>query len=356
MSCRNAALRFLVAGVLLAPGLVVAQSSWRVEAIPYYPVEQFAHGASAQSAQLAVVFATASDALQADLQAHCDAPAAKAANTRTAAQRAWHAAVSAWDALSAVSVGPLVTRRSARSIDFMPTRADMLARAILDRPRGEAAMELVGAPAKGFSALELLMWPRMAVPGTDGCRYAVEVGAHIQREARALAEAMASDSDALHDATAASNRQSELLNQWVGGLEQLRWTMMRKPLDLASSKGLKVSYPRSLSGHTSATWRARWRTLQAFAVIGNRPPPAANPQGGAIALETWLRSRGLNPLADQLVATTGQTTHAVALASPASPASVMKAAAALGALGKLVQTDVASAMSVALSFSDADGD
>ena len=90
------------------------------------------------------------------VKALCDAtpPAGQA---QSAAHLQWQATTHAWERLSSVAVGPLITRRSQRQIDFSPTRPSLIERAIQSGPAGQQAMERIGTPAKGLPALEWLL-------------------------------------------------------------------------------------------------------------------------------------------------------------------------------------------------------
>lgn len=134
-------------------------------------------------------FAHEAQALPVAVKTLCDAapPAAQAqAQAQAVARGQWQATTHAWERLSAVAVGPLITRRSQRQIDFSPTRPGLIERAIKSAPVGPQAMELVGSPGKGLPALEWLLWTRPVAPGSAACRYAVEVAHDIAREALAL--------------------------------------------------------------------------------------------------------------------------------------------------------------------------
>ena len=161
------------------------------------------------------------------------------------ARQQWKETVQAWDTLSAVPVGPLVQRRSLRQIDFTPTRPELIERAIRAAPADARAMERVGTPAKGLPALEWLLWTQPAAPASPACRFAVLVAHGVDEEARALTQAFAelAQRNWLEDEEAAVPAMSELVNQWVGGIERLRWAAMEKPL--RSAGGKPPAYPRA---------------------------------------------------------------------------------------------------------------
>jgi predicted lipoprotein len=287
-------------------------------------------------------FARDSARLTPALQALCDAPADRAdASLRQARQR-WRAALSSWERLSTVAIGPLIERRSQRQIDFTPTRPHLIEKAVRSMATGAADMELIGTPAKGLPALEWLLWVRPVQPASPECLYAVQVALEIEREAEALAEAYkqaaqhAPDSDAL----------SELVNQWVGGLERLRWVNMEKPISVAiTSHPIAPDFPHASSGATANSWASQWATLRALAA-GNGP----------LSMETALRERGLGKVADLLASAVRQVDANTQELDIADNDDILAAAEELAALERLVERLVAPSLGVNMGFSDADGD
>jgi uncharacterized protein len=317
-------------GLLLAAGSAsaLAQSNWREVAVPAYTLEAVARGAAIADDQRARRFAEAGAKMREATAAACAAPAAPAAPAvdTAALQAAWRLSVSAWDAVSSLSTGPLIERRSARQIDFMPARPAAIERTIESAPTGVADLDRIGAPARGFAALEWLLWNPVPLSASR-CRYAALLAADIDREAQALAAGFAQLRQQPIDDEAALARLVDSVNQWVGGVELLRWAWMRKPQEVASTRNEAPDYPRRSSGQTAAAWAAR-----------------------------WVRGRGLNPLADRLVAATARADAALQGLEPAATDRVRDAAAALGELSKLAQDELAPALGVRIGFSDADGD
>ena len=172
------------------------------------------------------------------------------------ARDAWVKTALAWESLAAVSVGPLVERRSLRSIDFQPLRPDLLKRMMARQPRNLDDMQRVGTPAKGLPALEHLLWSAPVEPGTPGCTYAVLAAQEVHNEANALREAFNALASAPPEATDAGTAFAEFINQWLGGLERLRWPGLEKPLREAQTRGGKPSFARAASGQTVTAWRA----------------------------------------------------------------------------------------------------
>lgn len=318
-----------------------------VIAVPYYQPQHLATGLL-QHAYLpwAAGFRQEAHRLSESVEALCVAPAPQATTTLGAARRQWGATLVAWDRLSAVALGPLVERRSLRQIDFTPTRPPLIERAIRTAPSDAAGMERIGTPAKGLPALEWLLWRRQPGLGEDGCRYAVQVAADIEREAGALHQAF--DQLARTPADEEASMLSDLVNQWVGGLERLRWTHIDKPLRSGAA------HPRQASGLAAEGWKAQWSSLRDLAIQRGTTPP--QPGQGLVSLEAYLRGRGLNPLADQLRQSALRADRSVARLTLTGRSAQQAAVRDLTALKHLVESQVAQALEVNIGFSDADGD
>ena len=198
-------------------------------------------------------------------------------------------AVRDWDLYAGVPLGALIERRSLRQIDFAPARPALIRRAVGQAPAGSADMERIGTPAKGLPALEWLLWQAPLKLATPECAYAVQVAADIDREATQLqrdADAAAAREATPEEATAAF---AELLNQWVGSSERLRWADLDKPRREAASRGEKdtpPAWPRALSGQTSAAWAAHWQALARLAAMAGSAAPA--PGAVLVTLEAYL--------------------------------------------------------------------
>lgn len=263
----------------------------------------------------------------------------------------WATAVLAWDRLSTVSLGPLVTRRTQRRIDFAPVRPESIRRAIAAGPADLQALERVGATAKGFGALEWWMSPGARLQEPQACRYAALLAQDIHAEAQALAgefKALARK-DWSADPAAASSAMAEWVNQWIGGLERLRWQQLERPVRSAGQQA-----PAFARGTLAAgSWSARMQALDEQTRAGGT---AAAPGEGLVPLENYLRGRGLNPLADALATQAAQSQAALQSARPDRSASVLAAARAIGQLKQLGQAQVAPALEIQIGFSDSDGD
>ncbi|RCW72904.1 imelysin family protein [Pseudorhodoferax soli] len=359
MHCNVARRRLVLSGLAALALPAAAQHVPGNVALPFYAPPDFMQGAWRRwYAPRAQEFVQCAQALVAALSAQCAAPAGDSA-ALAAARNAWGEAALALGRLSSVSVGPLLQRRTLRQIDFAPTRPELIRRAIAAAPLDAAALERIGTPAKGLPALEWLLWTQPPAPGTPACRYAQLLAENVLAEGQALAQAFTALASAQpgpddEDADeAAAVAMAELVNQWVGGVERLRWPFMDKPLKSAP-KGKPPAYPRAASGLSREAWAAQWQGLRTLAVAPD--DSVAQPGQDLVALETYMRGRGLNPLADRWAATVRKVDAAVAAARPDAPASVQAASKAVAGLKQLAEAELAPALNIRIGFSDADGD
>lgn len=279
-------------------------------------------------------FAQASAALVPAVQAACTSPSGL-----EPARAAWKHSLSAWETLAGVAVGPALERRSQRAIDFTPTRPRMIEKAIKTAPKSAADMELIGTPAKGLPALEWLLWTQPVAPATPACAYAVQVAADIQREADALVAAKTTAPDA-------QTLLSELVNQWVGGIERLRWPGMEMPVRVAatSATATEPDFPRNAGGAAALAWTSQWRALRELAITGEA------------SLAGALRTQGQMDLANLLTAAVREADAAMHGLTADDRERILDAAKRLAELKHRVESEVAPALGVNIGFSDADGD
>ena len=250
-----------------------------------------------------------------------------------------------WERLSALAMGPQIERRTARMVDFQPLRLPLLKTALRKAPQDLAAMETIGAPAKGFPAAEHLLWVDVAQPHTPACHYVGLVAAELAQEMHDLHQAnlAASASTALD-----FHSTAEFLNQWIGGLERLRWQSMDKPLRSASP-GKPAAVTRAPSQGTLASWQAQWGSLRHLAVGDTRQPDH-------VSIARLVEAQGWTRLADELRAAVQQADAAMQAVDRVELARTTPASRALSQLKHLVENDVALALDVTIGFSDADGD
>lgn len=217
--------------------------------------------------------------------------------------------------------------------------------------RGRAARVLAAPPPPGWATSGA---SRTAQPGA--CRFAQALVADMHTEAMALAEGFAKRLEAPVDERVMTERLAESLNQWVGGLEQLRMQALERPvLDMApNNPRARPRLPRQLSGASALDRQARWSALRTLAVSEGLATPA--PDTGLISIETLLRSQGHIDLADKLEEAAKEVDRTLEESLPNTPESLQAASRALATLGSLVSTEVAKALGVSMGFSDADGD
>ncbi|MCX7275704.1 MAG: imelysin family protein [Burkholderiales bacterium] len=259
------------------------------------------------------------------------------------ARDAWRAAMLDWERLSAVSVGPLLERRSARSVDFWPTRPAMVTAAVQAPPADAAALEQLGAPAKGLPALEWLLW--QPAPDPAQCYYAAQLAEACAAEAQAvLADFQAMAQQNLTPETALTVFH-EWFSQAVGGFEQLRWKKMGKP----ARSGRASDWPRATSGNTRAAWQAAWAGLQHFLVGAGR----AQEQG---SLNGYLAGDNQLALSAQLEAAVAELHARMQAADPRRVASVTAAMQALAQTKQLMEDKIAPELKTMVGFSESDGD
>lgn len=350
----------LTLGLTLA-GLAAAQSA-PIVAAPYYSAEQALQGLyTHQLPPLARDFQTQADRLVETTAQHCKGQA-----PLPALRAQWQDTLVSWETLSTPAVGPLVTRRSQRQIDFWPTRPDLLRRSMEKGPATLADMERVGTPAKGFPAFELLLnqWAasRQATPA-PACRYAELVAQGIAAEARALNDELGQwatkEWDDEPEVTTAS--LAEWVNQWLAGLERLRWAHIEKPITSHqttgnAAMGTPVPYARLDRESNLRDWRAQWRSL----LTQGRLPPGAQPPAAGQALvpmEALLMGRGQLALAQKWGQALDQVTAGMDKLTPrSSERELLAVTKSMKAVTVLFQNEVAAALDVPLGFSDADGD
>jgi uncharacterized protein len=334
-----------------AGAAVFAQQNHAAEAVPFYrPAQAMAGLHKAWTAPRGAAFEAASMTLAAAARNWCAGPAAAPIETL---REPWRVAVAAWEMLATPALGPVLERRSPRQIDFTPTRPELIERAIARAPADGAAMERIGTPAKGLPALEWLLWTRPVSPGTPACRYAVQVATGVAAEASHLAAGFRALAEREWDEEAGDAAFAELINQWIGGLERLRWQQIDKPLREASTTRRAAALPRGASGGTTLSWARQWAALRALAVFGGS---VAQPGEGLVPLETYLRGRGLNTLAERWQRQAERTDRAMAGLRPTDRRRVAAAVQELARLKRLSEAELAPALQITIGFSDADGD
>ena len=329
--------------------------------MPYYSAEQALQGVySLRLPPLAEAFSQASTRLVQDTEAHC-----LGRLPLSAVRAQWQRTLVRWQALASPELGPVVARRSQRKIDFWPTRERLLRQALAKAPQTLADMERVGTPAKGFPALEqLLAEASDSSLAPQTCHYAGLVAQGIAAEALALNSDLAPlvRKDWSESPEDASSAFAEWVNQWLGGLERLRWAHIEKPIQSHRTTGAPASEPVAFARRSRETnladWRAQWLSLQTMARLGPdqyAAPPA--PGQALVPIEALLIGKGLWPLAQRWAEVIDATSADLVRLTPRSTDDDLLALAQrMKAVTVLYQNEVAAALDVPLGFSSADGD
>ncbi|WP_051236928.1 imelysin family protein [Ottowia thiooxydans] len=374
----------LVAALCLAASaLTHAQSAANDTPMPYYSAAQVLRGLYGQHLSAhAASFVQASQAQEQTLASWCSAASGATRPTTEAIRTSWRQALNAWLQLSTPSVGPLVVRRSLRQIDFTPIRPQLIERAVIKAPSSASDMELVGTPAKGFGALDWLLTKGLK-PASAECAYAGQVAQAITREAQGIAndlkamqsaswnnapQAEESEIDEAQAAKAAEETgaaMAEWVNQWLGGLERLRWAQMEKPVKAVEGSSKPPAFARQALADNLTDWQTQWQALQNQALLKpaqRQTPP--DPDKEVLPIEALLLGKGHIQLAQRWREALGAANAAIGSLRASSGnardtrlnSSVLAAAARLKSITALYQSEVAPALDIPLGFSDADGD
>lgn len=265
----------------------------------------------------------------------------------------WIRSMIRWEILNAVSAGPLLERRSARNIDFTPTRPPQIQAQL---SKGLAAMDAlenldrIGASALGLPALEWLLYKTSGDAATQ--RYALLLANHVLAEATALREGFAQLAEAERDETSAWTLYSEWVGQASGSLDQLRGRRMQWPLRDKHPD----AWPRATSGQTSAAWAAQWTGLESF-LTGPRAKRLASPRLPVPgSLNSLLLARGHVNESALLVGLVDKTYTAVARSGRARPGHINATVQALTRLKAAADNMAIEQLGMALGFTEADGD
>lgn len=347
---RRRAAAALAAGLA---GLVRPVPAQTVVAFPFYRAEQalqalFSHHFPARMAH----FEQEATELAAIAVRHCGGLTAQGALAR-----AWDRTRLAWMTASVPALGPLLSRRSQREIDFWPLRPALAERALAGRPLTLSDMAGVGGPAKGLPAIE---WLLNTPPAPTHCPHLALVAEGIAAEATALRwgfEALA-EKDWGADETVARATFALWVNQWLGALENLRWQQIEQPLQRARSSGRPAVFARRRIEDNRADWQAQWQVLHAQALLlpSQRAEPPA-PGQALLSLEALLFGKGQLALAGRWARAVDAVGERMA-ALPERPREdqMLALAAAMKAVTALYQRELAAAVDVQLGFSSSDGD
>lgn len=314
--------------------------------------------------------AAAADTLETAVEALCADPTA---DTLAAARDAWNAARAPWKQAEVFAFGPYTEEpiRLGPKVDFWPARPETVRAALEGDEPIDAAF--LGAPAKGFAAIELMLWDPDVDPltalGDDPrrCEYLASAIPDLATRVRELRDVWDPAGDNfLGELTEAGERQTdydtlqlafgEVVNRVGYLVENVRDSKVGKPLGVTTGS----AHPEGVESPFSARALDDIRDNLAGArrlLLGDGVEN--------LGLDGYLRGRGrfLAPLVEErfaaveaAIVAVEETGDPLQVAVIDDPAAVQALYDRLGELQRTVQVDVLSALSVTVGFNDADGD
>ncbi|AXK40354.1 imelysin family protein [Crenobacter cavernae] len=338
----------LIAALLAAPPAMAAATAEQEAA-----AERLLSG-WATSPLLASIerFASRSAALEPAFESLCAKPAD--AKRLAGARAAWQSAYLAWMPVSSFNWGPTALRRTGRQLAFRPARAELITAAITaDAGRKADEWDKVGVPAKGFAAIEALLYKQpksLAEPAA--CAYLVRLGKEAGDEAKGLAADWRTFADELKHAGEPRAKAYPKASAAVGDVVNL---LIAATTELGEKTFGKIAKQKTdsvlgaASGNGRALVAAQWQGL-AEVVIGK--------DGGLAAyLDTQYEKPVLaRQLRDAIAGGKGAIAALPANLAAARPAQLDKARAAVARLQDLLENPAAQALDLTVSFNEADGD
>ncbi|MDI1444098.1 imelysin family protein [Polyangium sp. 6x1] len=311
--------------------------------------------------------------------AFCDAPTEA---TLTAAQAAWRAARVPWKHAEAFRFGPVEDLRIGSALDFWPARTDSIESAITDAPEPVTATHIasLGVSTKGLPALEYLLFDPAggnaavlaSLGGADAtgkkrCAYARALADAIAADATTAGDAWSLEGGAFVDQVAKAGTGSTLfltgqdgiarvVNLLISTMQAVSENRVSGPLGVVSGAGPDPTLVESRFSDNSID--DLLGTLQGVedVYLGRH----GDLSGRGITELVAARS----PAIDSSVRKAFADAKAAISAIPAplrtaitgDPAAVTKAQDALRVVRRVLSTDVASVLGVAVTLSDNDGD
>lgn len=294
-----------------------------------------------------------------------------------ALQQQWIDLTQTWRQLEALQLGATLQRRTSRTIDFWPTRpnvieqaARMTADAPVSGPQADDAMVRWGTAAKGLPALEWLLFPEEGKPvplwnSPAQCLYARRVARAVASEAAVLLEAWRTQAARWPMAPDAEVNKalSDTLNLLVGSCELLRGKKLQKGARVLMLGGRESGVTFAFDSVRSARTRTFLLThFEALAqlLLGRRSNLPYVRDGPSMGLADLLAAQGYARQAAPLVAAVSRA-HRALSALPADPqqwtvARTEAASRTLRDLRQVIDPPIAQALHVTITFTDADGD
>ncbi|MEZ4269472.1 MAG: imelysin family protein [Myxococcota bacterium] len=290
------------------------------------------------------------------------------------ARDAWWAARAPWKQAEVFGFGPYSEEpvRLGPKIDFWPVRADAIdALLASDAVIDDALVATLGATQTGMPVIEVLLYAH----GDDAdwlaadprrCAYLTGLTADLRVHATEIRAAWDPEAGAYLNHLTEAGRQddafstlqmalAEMVGRMAFTVENIRNDRLGRPVGLTSGGTPQPAKAESQSsGRSIEDIRDALRGV-ALLFDGGDAPGAQGLDGYLIERERPFTKRMATALAAAhaaLDAIPGPLTEAV----DSAPESVIAAIAALGDLQRLIQVDIANALSVTVGFNDNDGD
>jgi len=307
--------------------------------------------------------------LETSAQALCQARSAEALE---AARSAWWAARAPWKRAEVFAFGPYSEepQRFGPKMDFWPARPDSIANTLngTEPLTAQAAADL-GAPAKGFAAIEYLLYQ----PGVDvltefsntrRCEYLLAISADLVTQAAALRAAWEpAQGNYLGELTGAGKTSvhyetlqlalGEIVNRMGYTIEYIRDTKLGKPLGTNSDGTPQPDVAESqFSGRAIEDIRDNLRGIERL-YFGDGSP-------GEAGLEGYLKQRDRS-FAKEMRRELDASFGALDAIEPLSEAIVSRrseveaAIDRLRSLQRVIQVDIINALALSVGFGN-DGD
>lgn len=290
------------------------------------------------------------------------------------ARDAWWAARAPWKQAEVFGFGPYSEEpiRLGPKIDFWPVRTDAIdALLASDAAIDDALVATLGATQTGMPVIEVLLYAHpdgadWLAADPDRCAYLTGLTADLRVHATEIRAAWDPAAGAYLDHLTEAGRQddafsslqmalAEMVGRMAFTVEAIRADKLGRPVGLTSGGTPQPAKAESqASGRSIEDIRDALRGVALLFVGGDAP--------GALGLDGYLIERGhpftkrmteaLDAADAALDAIPGPLTQAVEQA----PETVIAAIASLGELQRLIQVDMANALSVTVGFNGNDGD
>ncbi|MDI1435630.1 imelysin family protein [Polyangium sorediatum] len=311
--------------------------------------------------------------------AFCDGPTEA---TLTAAQAAWRAARVPWKHAEAFRFGPVEDLRIGSAIDFWPARTDSIESAITAAPEPVTTAHIasLGVSTKGLPALEFLLFDPAggnaavlaSLGGADAagkkrCAYARALADAIAADTTTAQEAWSLEGGAFVNQVAKAGSGSTLfltgqdgiarvVNLLIAAMIAVSENRVSRPLGIVSGTGPDPTLVESRFSDDSI--EDLFGTLRGVedVYLGRHGDRSGRGISELVAARSPAIDSSVKKAFTDAMAATSAVPAPLRTAITDHPAAVTKAQDALRVVRRLLSTDVASVLGVAVTLSDNDGD